>query len=80
LADEHTQQIANHESPRTLARLPAAGRATKLYDHTNDAGSLDEIERILIWREVVTWLVGRVRDPAAPRASRFVRGVLFGVS
>ena len=32
------QQIANHESPRT----------TKLYDRTNDAISLDEIERILI--------------------------------
>ena len=31
-------QIANHESPRT----------TKLYDHTSDATSLDEIERILI--------------------------------
>jgi hypothetical protein len=26
-----------HESPRTLARLPAAGRATKLHDRTNDA-------------------------------------------
>jgi integrase/recombinase XerD len=35
---EHAQQIANHESPRT----------TKLYDRTNDATSLDEIERILI--------------------------------
>ena len=35
---EHAQQIANHESPRT----------TKLYDRTNDAISLDEIERILI--------------------------------
>jgi integrase/recombinase XerD len=35
---EHAQQIANHESPRT----------TKLYDQTNDAISLDEIERILI--------------------------------
>jgi hypothetical protein len=32
------QQIANHESPRT----------TKLYDHTSDAISLDEIERIMI--------------------------------
>jgi integrase/recombinase XerD len=31
-------RIANHESPRT----------TKLYDRTNDAISLDEIERILI--------------------------------
>ena len=31
-------QIANYESPRT----------TKLYDRTNDAISLDEIERILI--------------------------------
>jgi hypothetical protein len=47
--------VANHpltrtcgESPRTLARLPAAGRATKLYDRTGDAISLDEIERILI--------------------------------
>jgi len=38
LTDEHAQQIANHESPRT----------TKLYDRTNDAISLDEIERILI--------------------------------
>jgi len=36
--NEHAQQIANHESPRT----------TKLYDRTNDAISLDEIERILI--------------------------------
>jgi integrase/recombinase XerD len=35
---EHAQQIANHESPRT----------TKLYARTNDAISLDEIERILI--------------------------------
>jgi integrase len=35
---EHAQQIANHESPAT----------TKLYDRTNDAISLDEIERILI--------------------------------
>jgi integrase/recombinase XerD len=35
---EHAQQIANHESPRT----------TKLYDRTNDAISLDEIERIRI--------------------------------
>jgi integrase/recombinase XerD len=35
---EHAQQIANHESPRT----------TKLYDRTNDAISLDEIEPILI--------------------------------
>ncbi len=35
---EHAQQIANHESPPT----------TKLYDRTNDAISLDEIERILI--------------------------------
>jgi integrase len=33
---EHAQQIANHESAKT----------TKLYDHTNDAISLDEIERI----------------------------------
>jgi hypothetical protein len=48
-------QNANHplertcsESPRTLARLPAAGRATEEYDRTNDAISLDEIERILI--------------------------------
>ena len=38
LTDEHAQQIANHESPRT----------TKLYDRTRDAISLDEIERILI--------------------------------
>ena len=35
---EHAQQIAAHESPRT----------TKLYDRTNDAVSLDEIERIII--------------------------------
>ena len=35
---EHAQQIAGHESPQT----------TKLYDRTNDAISLDEIERILI--------------------------------
>lgn len=35
---EYAQQIAAHESPRT----------TKLYDRTNDAISLDEIERIVI--------------------------------
>jgi len=35
---EHLRQIANHESPHT----------TKRYDRTNDAISLDEIERILI--------------------------------
>ena len=35
---EHAQAIAAHESPRT----------TKLYDRTNDAISLDEIERIII--------------------------------
>lgn len=35
---EHAQRIAAHESPRT----------TKLYDRTNDAVSLDEIERIAI--------------------------------
>ena len=35
---EHAQQIAAHESPRT----------TKLYDRTDDAISLDEIERIVI--------------------------------
>ena len=35
---EHAQQIAYHESPRT----------TKLYDRTDDAISLDEIERIII--------------------------------
>jgi len=38
LIDEHAQQIANHKSPRT----------TKLHDRTNNAISLDEIERILI--------------------------------
>lgn len=35
---EHAQAIAAHESPRT----------TKLYDRTNDALTLDEIERIVI--------------------------------
>ena len=35
---EHAQQIAAHESPRT----------TKLYDHTRDQITLDEIERIAI--------------------------------
>ena len=35
---EHAQQIAAHESPRT----------TKLYDHTSDELTLDEIERIAI--------------------------------
>jgi integrase len=35
---EKAQQIAAHESPRT----------TKLYDRTNDAITLDEIERIMI--------------------------------
>ena len=38
-AIEHAQQIVAHESLCT----------TKLYDRTNDAISLDEIERILIW-------------------------------
>jgi hypothetical protein len=38
---EHEQPIAAHESPRT----------TKLYDRTNDAISLYEIELILIWRK-----------------------------
>jgi hypothetical protein len=33
---EHAQQIAAHESART----------TKLYDHTRDQVSVDEIERI----------------------------------
>ncbi len=31
---EYAEQIANHESPGTPARLPAAGRATMLYDRT----------------------------------------------
>jgi integrase/recombinase XerD len=35
---EHTQQIANHESPKT----------TKLYDRTSDQIDLDEIEKIRI--------------------------------
>ncbi|HXF53039.1 MAG TPA: tyrosine-type recombinase/integrase [Hyphomicrobiaceae bacterium] len=35
---ENAQQIAAHESPRT----------TKLYDRTNDAVSVDEIERIIL--------------------------------
>ena len=35
---ENAQAIANHESPRT----------TKLYDHTSDQITLDEVERILI--------------------------------
>jgi len=35
---EKAQQMANHESPRT----------TKLYDRTNDAVTLDEIEKIAI--------------------------------
>lgn len=35
---EHAQAIAAHESPRT----------TKLYDRTNDAITLDEVERIVI--------------------------------
>jgi hypothetical protein len=38
----------DHESPRTLARLPAGGRATKLYDRTSKAISLDEMERMPI--------------------------------
>ena len=37
VVQSHAQQIANHELPRP----------TKLYDRTNDAISLDEIERIL---------------------------------
>ena len=39
---EHAQQIANHESPKT----------TKLYDRTSDQITLDEVERISIWRQV----------------------------
>ena len=35
---QHAQQIANHESPRTI----------KLYDRTSDAISLDGIERIFV--------------------------------
>ena len=35
---EHAQAIAAHESPRT----------TKLYDRTDDAITLDEIERIVL--------------------------------
>ena len=35
---EKAQQMAAHESPRT----------TKLYDRTNDAMSLDEVEKIII--------------------------------
>jgi hypothetical protein len=34
--------MANHESART----------TKLYDRRNDAISLDEVERITIWKVV----------------------------
>jgi hypothetical protein len=37
--NEHAQQIANHDSPRT----------TKLYDRTSDVISLDEVGWILIW-------------------------------
>ena len=53
---EHAQQIANHESPRT----------TKLYDRTNDAISLDEIEHIPIqleFSEIET------RKPDSPKRS-----------
>jgi hypothetical protein len=39
LINEHVQQIAAHEVRHT----------TKLHDRTNDAISLDEIERILFW-------------------------------
>jgi integrase/recombinase XerD len=35
---EHAQAIANHESPRT----------TKLYDHTGEELSFEEVERIKI--------------------------------
>jgi integrase/recombinase XerD len=35
---EHAQQIANHESPKTI----------KLYDRTSDQITLDEVERIAI--------------------------------
>jgi hypothetical protein len=34
---EKAQQMAAHESPRT----------TKLYDRTNDAVSLDEVEKVV---------------------------------
>lgn len=37
---EIAQQMANHESART----------TRLYDRRNDEVSLDEVERILIYR------------------------------
>ena len=42
---EHAQQIANHPLKGTFGESP---RTTKLYDRTNDAISLDEIESILI--------------------------------
>ena len=35
---EHTQRIANHESPKT----------TKLYDRTSDEITVDEVERIVV--------------------------------
>ena len=41
----HWLQFANHPLARILGESP---RTTKLYDRTNDAISLDEIERILI--------------------------------
>ena len=40
---EHAQRVAGHASPKT----------TKLYDRTADAISLDEIERIVIYRSTV---------------------------
>jgi hypothetical protein len=39
------QQIANHPLERTYGESP---RTSRLYDRTNDAISLDEIERMLI--------------------------------
>jgi hypothetical protein len=43
LTDRRARQIANHPLKRTFGQSP---RTTKLYDGTNDAISLDEIERI----------------------------------
>jgi len=46
LTSAHPQQIAYHPIKRTFGESP---HTTKLYDRTNDAISLDEIERILVW-------------------------------
>jgi hypothetical protein len=66
---EPAQQIANYESPRT----------TKLHDRTNDAISLDEIERILIQASVLQTLQQRFAADFVSRSTFAAgRGMMNG--